>query len=86
MGEPYRDDWRHEAACLVMDPEIFHPSSADVSTRERTALALATCRTCTVAAECLAEALRLCDDGIRGGTTEVERIAMRRKQQRRKAS
>lgn len=46
------DDWRDSAACRGMDTELFF--SAAPSSRRR---ALATCRTCPVAAECLQAAL-----------------------------
>lgn len=63
--------WRQAAACRApgVDPEWFFPESAEDRRR-----AVAVCRTCPVAAECLAAADG--DDdrwGVRGGLTAWQR-------------
>jgi WhiB family redox-sensing transcriptional regulator len=67
-------DWRHHAACLDEDPELFFPVSDRGQGTRQVALATAVCARCRVRSECLAYAL---DDrleyGIFGGTTVRER-------------
>lgn len=68
------DDWRAEALCAEVDPEIFYPEKGQ-STREAKRL----CLTCSVSEQCLQYALRNNEDaGIWGGTSPQERKEMRR--------
>jgi WhiB family transcriptional regulator, redox-sensing transcriptional regulator len=65
-----------DAACRDAAPDVFFPLSAhDVASRRE---ALAWCRSCAIASQCLQVALR--DPsivGIWGGTDEVERARLR---------
>jgi len=66
------EHWSTRAACLIEDPELFHPTSShpDAQTRE----AKAVCHTCPVRDTCLTWALDTHQDyGILGGLTEGER-------------
>lgn len=64
MGE-----WRHDAACRDMDPELFFPGTG-VSPEE----ALAVCARCPVRKDCLDWALKAPEkDGVWGGTTARQR-------------
>jgi WhiB family transcriptional regulator, redox-sensing transcriptional regulator len=70
-------NWTLDAACRAADPEIFFPAKGRPDEAEK---ALAWCKICPVAAECLAEAMATpaTDDwGVRGGTTERQRSRMR---------
>ena len=66
-------EWMADAACRGMDVEFFFPQQGD-SVRDQKAV----CRTCPVAAECLAYAMELplCS-GIWGGLSERERRRLR---------
>lgn len=70
--------WQTRAACRDHDPELFHD-------QHREDVAISICRgfagsaPCPVREECLAQALRLGDSGVYGGTTERQRKRMRRK-------
>jgi WhiB family redox-sensing transcriptional regulator len=67
-------EWRHEAACIGMDPDIFFPAESASD-----AQAKAICAGCTVRAECLSYALEFrMDAGVWGGTSGVERRLLRR--------
>lgn len=66
--------WRDQAACAPadVDPELFHPLSANDQTR--IAWARAVCASCPVRQPCLDDAVRTGDDfGIRGGLLPAER-------------
>lgn len=70
------NDWRKRAVCRGLDPEMFHPAQGAVVQAQA---ARAVCRTCPVADECLESALVNGEHiGIWGGTTEKERIRIRR--------
>ncbi|MEU8362352.1 WhiB family transcriptional regulator [Nonomuraea sp. NPDC048882] len=72
--------WDRRAACRNQTPETFflvtyQPASANVRA------AKTICQGCPVVADCLAWALanpQLASDGIWGGTTPIERAAIRR--------
>ena len=57
-------DWRHHAACLDEDPELFFPVSDRGQGTRQVALAKAVCARCRVRSECLAYAL---DDRLKYG-------------------
>lgn len=68
-------EWRENAKCRGLDPELFAPLPD--STDEATALAI--CWTCPVRLECLDEALAEADETtVRGGRTPTERRALMR--------
>jgi hypothetical protein len=63
-------EWRDSAQCRGENPNIFFdPDFED--------LALGLCKYCVVQPECLREAMTMSEHGIRGGTTEEERIQLR---------
>lgn len=77
-------DWRHYAACLDHEPELFFPIGISPNQTE------AAKRVChlecqkSVRDECLAFANEARAEGIWGGTTQEERDAARRKAARQK--
>jgi WhiB family redox-sensing transcriptional regulator len=76
------NDWRPEAACRGLDPELFF-SSDDIANRqerlEREAEAKAVCTRCTVRTDCLSYALDAGERyGVWGGLTAQERRALGR--------
>jgi WhiB family redox-sensing transcriptional regulator len=72
--------WRSAAACRSVDPDLFFPISDSGPAREQVAKVKAICSACRVRRECLAFALRTGQIfGIWGGTTELERAAVRRR-------
>jgi WhiB family redox-sensing transcriptional regulator len=73
-------DWRDKALCREVDPDLFFPLGDGPLTRRQIAEAKAVCAGCPVIAECLAFALTQLPEGIAGGTTPVERVALRRGQ------
>jgi len=77
------DDWRHRAACRGEDPELFFPIGTSGPALLQVEQAKAVCRRCTVAEQCLAEALRRREYGIWGGTTEAERGELIRRRTKR---
>jgi WhiB family transcriptional regulator, redox-sensing transcriptional regulator len=70
-------NWMARGACRSVDPELFFPISIRGRAAEQIDYAKAVCRHCTVDGTCLSYALRTMPDGIWGGTTSEERIAMR---------
>ncbi len=73
-------DWRHRAACLDEDPELFFPVGTSQTAQDQTARAQAVCDRCPVRSQCLAWALDTGQDtGIWGGRTETERRELRRR-------
>ena len=81
MGES--QTWQHRARCRPRhpegsyDPELWFPVGHTGPAIEQAETAKAVCRTCPVLAECLDEALTSGCDGVRGGTTQAERRAIR---------
>lgn len=71
-------DWRHHAACLTEDPELFFPIGDGEAFDQQIEDAKAICRNCPVRWECLDEADHNNVEGIWGGYTTNERKAMRR--------
>lgn len=77
-GQPA--DWRHLAACKTENPELFFPVGTAGPALRHIADAKAVCRRCPVTAECLEFALTSGqDDGIWGGMSEDERLALKRR-------
>jgi WhiB family redox-sensing transcriptional regulator len=69
-----------QAACKDMDTNIFYSGMTGRYANELTAKAV--CIACPVRMQCLQQALENDELGIWGGTTELERKSMRRKQAR----
>jgi WhiB family transcriptional regulator, redox-sensing transcriptional regulator len=71
--------WIDQAACAGLDTRVFFPEpsangrplTADVETAA--AQAKNVCKRCPVSAQCLADAIRNHDQGIRGGLTYYQR-------------
>jgi hypothetical protein len=73
------NDWRHYAACLNEDSELFFPKGAEGPWLLVIEEAKAVCRTCPVVDSCLTFALdESISDGIFGGLTHTERDGLRR--------
>jgi WhiB family redox-sensing transcriptional regulator len=73
-------DWRHQAACLNADPELFFPVGNTGPALMQIAEAKKVCRTCPVREPCLQWALDAGQDhGVWGGMSEDERRALRRR-------
>jgi len=67
-------DWRHEAACLEHDPDLFFPSGATGPAWQELERAKAVCRGCPVRMPCLQWALATGQEsGVWGGLSEHER-------------
>ena len=84
------NDWRPDAACRGLDPELFF-SSDEIANRQerqdREAEAKAVCARCPVRTECLAYAIDAGERyGIWGGLDPVERRALVRARSREAAA
>lgn len=78
------NDWRHRAACLEEDPELFFPIG-DMNrgpARLQAEAAKAVCRRCEVVDTCLEWALTTGQEGVWGATTDHERRALIRRTER----
>jgi WhiB family redox-sensing transcriptional regulator len=70
-------DWRDNAECKGMDPDLFYPGRGGMKDL-RTAQAV--CRTCVVRQDCLDYAVAAGEDhGVWGGMSERQRILYRRR-------
>lgn len=73
-------DWRHQAACLNEDPELFFPVGNTGPALMQIAEAKKICRVCPVREACLQWALEAGQDhGVWGGMSEDERRALKRR-------
>lgn len=73
-------DWRHRAACLDQDPELFFPIGSSGPALAQAERAKQVCNTCEVMETCLSWALETNQDaGVWGGMAEDERRALRRR-------
>jgi len=71
--------WREHAACRHCNPDLFFPAGTTGAAVHEIAAAKAVCAECPVQSQCLRFARRTGQAyGIWGGTTEDERITMRR--------
>jgi len=76
-------DWRHRAACLDEDPELFFPIGNTGPAIMQIEEAKQVCRRCDVREQCLAWALEAGQDhGVWGGLSEDERRALKRRNAR----
>ena len=73
-------DWRDDAACLEVDPELFFPTSYGPPGAVQIGQAKAVCHGCPVRSACLEDAMaaegdagRAVRTGIRGGLTPGQR-------------
>lgn len=73
-------DWRHRAACLDEDPELFFPIGVTGPALAQVEEAKKVCMRCDVQSECLQWALDNGQDhGVWGGLSEDERRSMKRR-------
>lgn len=73
-------DWRHEAACLNEDPELFFPIGSSGPAMAQIEKAKRVCSTCDVVEICLKWALNNNQDaGVWGGMSEDERRSLKRR-------
>jgi WhiB family redox-sensing transcriptional regulator len=74
------ENWRHRAACLEEDPDLFFPIGNTGPALLQVALAKTVCHRCPVREQCLAWAMEHGQDsGVWGGLGEDERRALRRR-------
>ncbi len=79
-------DWRHRAACLQEDPELFFPIGNTGPALAQIEQAKVVCHRCDVSDACLAWALESGQDaGVWGGLSEDERRALKRRTARSRA-
>lgn len=82
-GRTRSQSWAARGACRNSDPELFFPITPAGPAARQLAEAKEVCDRCPVRHECLTFALETGQDfGVWGGTTEIERRAIRRKQVR----
>lgn len=75
--------WRHRAACLEEDPELFFPVGNTGPALLQIEQAKAVCGPCDVIETCLRWALDTGQDaGVWGGLSEDERRALKRRSSR----
>lgn len=76
-------DWRHNAACLTEDPELFFPIGNTGPALAQIERAKQVCTRCEVREQCLSWALEAGQDhGVWGGMSEEERRAIKRRKSR----
>jgi WhiB family redox-sensing transcriptional regulator len=82
-GKTGPQEWAARGACRHSDPELFFPITSAGPAAGQLAKAKEVCDRCPVRDECLTFALETGQDfGVWGGTTEIERRTMRRRQVR----
>lgn len=73
-------DWRHRAACLTEDPELFFPIGNSGPAIAQIEQAKRVCNRCEVSDVCLKWALETGQDaGVWGGLSEDERRSLKRR-------
>ena len=76
-------DWRHDAACRDVDPELFFPIGNTGPALVQIDEAKRVCQRCAVTESCLQWALESGQDaGVWGGLSEDERRAHKRRTSR----
>ena len=84
-SEPLQRDWRHAAACLDEDPDLFFPIGETGPALLQIEDAKAVCKKCDVLDTCLQWALNTGQDaGVWGGLSEAERRTLKRRDSRRR--
>ena len=72
-------EWRREAACKDLDPNLFFPIGVTGPAVDQIAAAKSICAQCSVSTACLDFAITTNQEfGVWGGTTEDERRVLRR--------
>lgn len=72
-------EWRRDAACKDLDPNLFFPIGVTGPAVDQIAAAKSICNQCPVRGECLDFAITTNQEfGVWGGTTEDERRVLRR--------
>jgi len=80
-------DWRHRAACLTEDPELFFPIGNSGPAIAQIEQAKRVCNRCEVSDVCLKWALETGQDaGVWGGLSEDERRSLKRRTARARRS
>lgn len=80
-------DWRHRAACLDEDPELFFPIGNSGPAIVQIEQAKRVCNRCEVIDTCLRWALETGQDaGVWGGLSEDERRSLKRRSARARRS
>jgi WhiB family redox-sensing transcriptional regulator len=80
----HSSNWRHEAACLEQNPELFFPTGESESAQRQVLKAKQICHECPVRMACLSWALDLRQDhGVWGGLSAPERRNLLRRGLRR---
>jgi WhiB family redox-sensing transcriptional regulator len=90
LGQPATDAWQHQAACIGLNPELWHPLSYDSTVgKVQTDIAISICHQCPAKAACLNDALEReggtkaeSRHGTWGGTTPNDRYNMAKRDQR----
>ena len=78
-------DWRNDAACRDVDPDLFFPIGTTGIAVDQVDAAKRVCASCAVREPCLEFALASNQDaGVWGGLTEDERRTLKRARQRRR--
>jgi WhiB family redox-sensing transcriptional regulator len=78
-------DWRNDASCRDVDPDLFFPVGTTGIAIEQVDAAKRVCGSCRVRESCLEFALASNQDaGVWGGLTEDERRTLKRARQRRR--
>ncbi|MCL2803511.1 MAG: WhiB family transcriptional regulator [Micrococcales bacterium] len=73
-------DWRHAAACLSEDPELFFPVGNAGLALAQIESAKSVCARCDVGGDCLQWAIENNQEsGVWGGLSEDERRALKRR-------
>ncbi|MFJ8025776.1 WhiB family transcriptional regulator [Streptomyces sp. NPDC096311] len=76
--------WLEWAACSRVDPDLFFPISQGGPALTQIDETKAVCGRCAVVRQCFDWALRMGQvEGVSGGTTEIERRALRQNEARR---
>jgi WhiB family redox-sensing transcriptional regulator len=79
-------DWRHQAACREVDPELHFPIGNTGPALLQIEDAKAVCRGCPSIEACLRFALgQGIDSGVYGGMSEDERRALKRRASRQRS-
>lgn len=85
IGYDRPHDWRDDARCKEMDPDLFFPAGTTGPALLQIEAAKEVCRQCTVREDCLEDGLRE-EYGIWGGITEEERRYIRRQRESERAA
>lgn len=81
------EDWRDQALCFGLDPDLFFPIGTSGPAVQQIAEAKKVCAQCPVRAECLEYAIEHKQiHGIWGGLDEEERLELRRQAIRQRSS